>query len=384
MENASTVPVTTPTKPTTPKPVLVIFGGLSSQHEASIVTGLQILENIDRLQYVPFAIYISEKGEYQLLPNLNNRNQFAKIKHKKIVWGADEFGGFVETRGFFPTRIHPIVAIIAMHGGVAEAGSMAGMLDMLRIPYTSPNVEPSVLFMNKALTKEILMQYKLPVVGGLSLLASQIDTDVNQMADYVKATLGLPVIAKPAHQGGSAGISVVQTEAELVPALQAASKLDTEVVVEQYLGQTAEYNVAVRLAGGQLQTSDIQRITRKQDPADPQNILTEKQVPALLANDLAAKLEVLAKETYIACRAKGNVQIDILVVNDTDPYVLEVNPIPPNFAMELWLNKGLSLSQLISDSISQAFAAVDYANTKQTIPMKADLVKFMAEAVKAK
>jgi len=43
--------------------VAVIFGGISPEHEVSVITGLQALENLDKEKFIGIPIYVSKKGE---------------------------------------------------------------------------------------------------------------------------------------------------------------------------------------------------------------------------------------------------------------------------------------------------------------------------------
>jgi D-alanine-D-alanine ligase len=58
------------------KSVLILFGGVSLEHEVSIITGLQILENIDKKLYKPSIIYVDKSGKFFLLKNIKTRSDF--------------------------------------------------------------------------------------------------------------------------------------------------------------------------------------------------------------------------------------------------------------------------------------------------------------------
>ena len=42
----------------------VIFGSRAAEHDVSIISGLQVLENADKNKYNAFPVYISRKGEW--------------------------------------------------------------------------------------------------------------------------------------------------------------------------------------------------------------------------------------------------------------------------------------------------------------------------------
>ena len=59
------------------KNILVFLGGASPEHEVSVITGLQIFENIDRDLYNPIPVFVSEKGQFFKLNNISNRKDFS-------------------------------------------------------------------------------------------------------------------------------------------------------------------------------------------------------------------------------------------------------------------------------------------------------------------
>ncbi len=61
----------------------------------------------------------------------------------------------------------PDVAFNALHGQVGEDGTMQGVLEILRIPYTHSGVLASALAMQKDLAKTVLQAAGVPVAHGL-------------------------------------------------------------------------------------------------------------------------------------------------------------------------------------------------------------------------
>ena len=46
------------------KNIAVFFGGRSVEHDVSIITGLQIIDNVDKGKYNAYPVYISREGEW--------------------------------------------------------------------------------------------------------------------------------------------------------------------------------------------------------------------------------------------------------------------------------------------------------------------------------
>src|ERR1700693_4194262 len=64
-------------------------------------------------------------------------------------------------------QLRPDVAFNALHGRVAEDGTIQGVLKILRIPYTHSGVLASALAMQKDLAKTVLQTAGVPVAAGL-------------------------------------------------------------------------------------------------------------------------------------------------------------------------------------------------------------------------
>ena len=50
----------------------VFFGSRAAEHDVSIISGLQILENADKAKYNVFPVYVSHKGEWFVGEPLKN------------------------------------------------------------------------------------------------------------------------------------------------------------------------------------------------------------------------------------------------------------------------------------------------------------------------
>ena len=89
------------------KDILIMFGGQSAEHEVSIITGLQVLEHIDRTRYNPLPVYTSKNGDVFALSGLKTRKDFFKAKRIRVSFGTDEKGGFVLIKKLFSKKYYP-------------------------------------------------------------------------------------------------------------------------------------------------------------------------------------------------------------------------------------------------------------------------------------
>ena len=349
------------------KPVFVMFGGISAEHEVSVITGLQVVEKIDRDHYLPHVILVSKRGEFFYLSNLESRTQFLSAPRREVTFGADENGGFMCTPGLFGKKIYPYAAYLAFHGGIGEGGGIQGMLESLRIPFTSAGQESSVICINKQIMKDLVEKTGVIVVPGVSIFAKDVRGDVDATARKMMDTLSLPVIIKPAHLGSSIGISIARTEIELQKHLLEAVHMDSEILVEKLLADFVEYNCSVRNLGEEVQTSVIERPIKRDEVlsfADKYErggkrqsgmASLDREIPAKIDSRLKARIEDAARKVYGACRAKGVVRIDFMYTKHDDIlYITEPNSIPGSMAFYLWEAAGISFKQQITDSLEQA------------------------------
>lgn len=371
------------------KPVLVMFGGISPEHEVAVIGGMQILQNIDRALYDPYVVLITKKGVMQYLPGFTDPKKFLSAKRVDVTFGADSHGGFIRPAGTLSKKIHPYAAYLVFHGGVGESGGVQGLLETLRIPFTSTGQESSAIVMNKVLTKTVLAEAGIPTVPGVRIFSEEILRDVAACAARISRDLALPVIIKPVHLGSSIGISIARTDIELKKHLLEAAHLDNEILIEKLLTNFDELNCSVRRADDVLTTSPVER------PLQHDEILSfadkyerggkgkiagsmafmDRDVPAKIPNNLRDRVQETAKKAFIACRMTGTPRIDFMYTKADDTlYLTEINPIPGSVAFYLWEADGVPFKQQITDSIEQA--ARDHRKRESThFDYKTDIVE---------
>lgn len=378
-----------------PKPILIFFGGVSAEHEVSVITGLQVLETIDTALYEPHTVYIDKKGNGWYIPGLKDRQAFLTAPRKAATFGKDTQGGYMQVPGWSAKKIYPYAAYLGTHGGNGESGPLQGLLELFDIPFTSPGLEASVLMMNKQLTKEVVARAGVGVVPGISLMASEIKEDIKHPTERIIRELSLPVIIKPVHLGSSIGIKIARSEVELQKYLLEATFIDNEILVEKFLSDFTEYNCAVRFFDGKLETSEIER------PKSNDEILSfadkyqrggkktggrdgmaslQREIPAKISEAMKQGIQTFAQKAFVACRGKGMVRIDFMVMHNGLIYLTEINPIPGSMAFYLWEASGISFKQQITDLIEQSIIDADTAKSTR-LDYETDIIeKFTRQA----
>ena len=209
-------------------------------------------------------------------------------------------------------------AFIVLHGRGGEDGFIQSELKKKNIPFTGSNAKSSSLCMDKAATKELWAQHKLPLSP--SIVASK-----NKAIEPI--TFPLPWAVKPTLEGSSIGISKVNKESELQIALNVAFGYSDQALIEQWV-DGAEYTVSI-LDNHAL--SSI-KIISDHDIYDYHSKYfsnkTKYLCPSDLSKDEEIKIRNIALEAFNLTGASGWGRVDFILDNDRNPFLLEINTVP--------------------------------------------------------
>ncbi|MDR2636727.1 MAG: D-alanine--D-alanine ligase [Zoogloeaceae bacterium] len=209
---------------------------------------------------------------------------------------------------------------IALHGRHGEDGTIQGFLELIGIPYTGPGVMASAIGMDKLCTKLIWQAIGLPVPRHVLLEAE---------SDFaaVEAELGLPIFVKPAREGSSVGITMVERRGGLAAAYEAAAEHDSMVLAEAGL-MGGEYTVAI-LGERALPIVKIEPAKAFYDyEAKYLRDDTRYLCPAALSAEKTAEIQAGALQAFRAIGGSGWGRVDLLMDMAGRHYFLEVNTSP--------------------------------------------------------
>ena len=315
----------------------VIYGGNSTEHDISILTGLHLAQHITD-DYQVSLIYLTHEN--------------------RAVVGSRKIDDYISGKA---CKAHPFrqwnkldCVINCCHGGMGENGTLAAALKFQQIPITSCDATSAWLQQSKIATRQIL------TAAGFLQPKFQVLT-VN---DVQQIKLPLPVVVKPDMQGSSIGITVAHTPEELQTALDIAFRLDTRVVVEEFIANMREVNVAVMRENGQLVTSALEIVGgEKFFSFDEKYFNTEsgfvKKSGRTPDDDFLSKVEAQiknsAKKAYEIFQSSGVVRVDIMVQGEKI-ILNEINTVPGFMAYHLWLKAKIPYGVVIDNLVQDALA----------------------------
>ncbi len=263
-----------------------MMGGLSREREISLKTGKAILKAL------------SEKG-YAACP-IDVGQDVAEILTKKKIE----------------------CAFIALHGRFGEDGTIQGMLELMRIPYTGSGVLASALALHKIMAKKIFLCEKIPTPP-----FEVVQRQAIGKGPLRNSSLPLPLVVKPAREGSTIGISIVRTEEERVPALKEAGKYDEEILVEKFM-KGKEITVGI-LEDIPLPVIEI---VPKSGFYDYHSKYTKGEtqyiVPARIPREKYLYAQEISLKAFQTLGCSGCARVDLMTDENDDPFVIDVNTMP--------------------------------------------------------
>jgi D-alanine-D-alanine ligase len=273
--------------------VAVLFGGASAEREVSLMSGTGVLKALLSRGVDAHAFDPAQRDLGEL-----KREGFARC-------------------------------FIALHGRFGEDGTVQGALELMGIPYTGSGVMASSIAMDKVMTKRVWLAEGLPTPNYRLLRRGDYD---RKKVIGIPDELGLPVIVKPVREGSSIGVVKVQGYSGMVDAVEQASKLDADVLCEQFIAGD-EVTCPVMGTGDSARALPVIRIVAPEGNYDYQNKYfgtdTKYVLPCGLPSGEEAAIQEIALKAYRVLDCRGWGRIDVMIDAATrKPYLLEINTSP--------------------------------------------------------
>jgi D-alanine-D-alanine ligase len=302
----------------------VIFGANSYEHEISIISAISLSKIID----ISYFIFIDDKKNFYLIDKNNLKAKyFSSFEFQKAPQLILKHKGFYQKTFLGEKLLNMDVLINLVHGADGEDGKLAGILDFFDIKFIGPRIEASVISYNKYLTKLYANDIG---VKTLPYQYFKLNTPIH--------INNFPIIVKPTKLGSSIGISIVNNQDELDYALDVAREFCDEVIIEPFIKNISEYNLAGCKINNHIVFSNIEKV-QKNDFLDFDKKYLDfnrsKTINTEVDISLEEKLKSNFSKIYNDLFDGSLIRCDFFVVDD-EVYLNEINPIPGSYANYLF------------------------------------------------
>lgn len=341
----------------------VIFGGTSTEHEVSIVSGTSVIKNLNKEKYEIYPIYIDKAGEW-----------FEFEPDNKTYKVGDEIVGTKKIENIWNYLKTMDILFPVLHGLQGEDGTIQGMFELLKIPYVGTRVLGSSVCMDKVYSKIIFEKAKLNQAKYIYIRRfedkyiyinedfSEEVLDIQETVNKIMEKIDFPMFVKPSNSGSSVGISKAKNKDELINSIIEASKFDKKILIEENInGREIECavlgneEVKASVLGEILPAEAFYSFSAKYQNSDSKTV----EAPDL-PEKLTKKVRELAVKAYKAADCQGLSRVDFFV-NDKENkiYINEINTLPGfteiSMYPKLWEKSGLTYTELLDKLIELAY-----------------------------
>lgn len=358
----------------------VFFGGRSVEHEVSIITAIQAIENMNKEKYDIVPIYISKSNKMycgKLIGDISQYKDMDKlISESTQVTLAQKDNKVALIRcdkKVFENIVYDYIDIAfpIVHGTNVEDGTLQGYLKMFNIPYVGSDIISSAVGMDKYVCKCLLKENGIPVLDCKCYTLKDYNDGVENIIKEIEWDIPYPVIVKPVNLGSSVGIKIAKTQSELQEAIEDAFGYSKKILVEKAITNLKEVNCSVVGDYEEAHASECE------EPVKTDEILSFNdkyisggkktggkiggnssmnagvlKLPADITPEQKRIIQDLSLRTFKVLGCSGVIRIDCMINEDTKQiYVNEVNTIPGSLSFHLWKATDLKYEDLLDKLI---------------------------------
>lgn len=343
--------------------VCVLFGGVSSEHEVSLVSATTVIKALDKDKYNVHMIGITKDGRWKYFDrSADEVVSFDEICEKlpKAIISPDRGDkGILVLDGEGIKNIKIDICIPAMHGKNGEDGTVQGLFELSGIPYVGSGVIGSSMCMDKCVAKILFKSAGIPQADWVEVrIDSKGEYDRAKISE-IEEKLGYPCFIKPSNAGSSVGISKAKNRDELVRGIETAAKHDVKILVEEAVN-AREIESAVMGNETPICAPVIGEIAAAAEFYDYDAKYNDENsklyMPAPVDDETAEKIRKYAVLAYSVCECKGLSRVDFFVDRETGEIKLnEINTLPgfTSISMypKLWDKSGMKIGELLDKLI---------------------------------
>lgn len=341
------------------KQIGVFFGGVSSEHEVSLLSASAVLQNIDPEKYEVHRVCITKEGEWFYFTGDNGRiadgSCFFDREHlipctinvNRTARGLLLFG----KEGTKTIRLDCVFPVL--HGKNGEDGTMQGLLEIAGIPYVGCDTLASAVCMDKTMTHTVLDRNGIETAKYLTIMDYEYAENGEEFLELAEKELHYPMFVKPANAGSSVGITKVNDRDGFHEAMQIAFDNDRKVLVEEMItGLEVECGVLGNKEPIAAVPGSIAPCNEWYDyEAKYLAGQTKTVIPAAISSRMIDRVRAQAVRAYLALGCTGMARVDFFVTPQERLLVNEVNTIPGFTSISMYAKMfaaaGVNFSELV-------------------------------------
>lgn len=325
----------------------IIYGGISTEHDVSVMSAKSVMENLSKEKYEIYPIYIDKEGKWYEKENKKIENLVQHLQKLDVV---------------FPV----------LHGKYGEDGTLQGLLEMLKIPYVGCKVLASSVGMDKAYTKIIFARAGIPQAPYVYIqkkyntfkIIKENFEEENLELSKITEKLKFPMFVKPSNSGSSVGIKKANNIEELKKAIENAGQYDKKILVEQGInGKEVECAILEHCHEKEILASTVGEIMPAEEfySFDAKYNMPKSKtiIPANIDKSKIEQIRELAIRAFKAIDGSGVSRVDFFIENETNKiYINEINTMPGftkiSMYPKLFEAIGINYSELLDKLIESA------------------------------
>lgn len=312
--------------------IVVLAGGLSTERDVSLVSGKNICDALRRKghQVLLMDVYLGYGKTGDDLTDVFSIANTIEINSIGISSEAPDLETVKAMRqdkeGFFGPNVIKLcqmadIVFLGLHGSNGEDGRIQAAFDLYGIKYTGTGYLSSAVAMDKEISKHFFITSAIPTPKGVVAVKGKENLTLQE------AGVPLPCIVKPCCGGSSIGTTIVHTEEEYAPALEAAFEWEDRAIVEQFI-KGREFSVGV-MEGKALPVIEIAPVEGFYDYKNKYKAGSAVETcPAHIPEEIAGMMQRYAEEVFECLGFETYARMDFLLDEENRIFCLEANTLP--------------------------------------------------------
>ena len=310
----------------------VVFGGVSSEHEVSLMSAASVLSNLDPERYDIHKIGITKDGRMLYCTGSAESVKDGSWEQKDCtpcVLSPDRSHHGLLLPGQKIIRLDVVFPVL--HGKNGEDGTIQGLLALAGIPCVGCGVLASACCMDKVVTHVLLDAAGIPQAQWMWTTEHEYRRAPETSLAQIRQRLGFPCFVKPANAGSSVGVTKAVDPESLREGMELAFRHDHKVIVEGMV-HGIELECAV-LGNKEPIASCVGEIAPEADFYDYNakyiDGTTQTYAPARICEAASEGVRETALRAYKVLGCAGLARVDFFLTEEEHQVVLnEVNTIP--------------------------------------------------------